>query len=63
MHRKNLLAELYSSTNEVETNRKLIELADRNSSERLDAQEYRVQRRPILTQFLAYECTVMGETI
>lgn len=49
--------------NEVEANRQLKELAAERSNAKLDAQDYRRQRRLILAQFCASDCAAMDETI
>lgn len=49
--------------NEAEANLQLKELASKHGSEKLDAQDYRRQRRLILARFSSSDCAAMDETI
>lgn len=49
--------------NEAEANQQLKELAAQHGNAKLDAQDYRRQRRLILAKFSASDCAAMDETI
>lgn len=49
--------------NEAEANQQLKELAARHGNTKLDAQDYRRQRRLILAKFSASDCAAMDETM
>lgn len=49
--------------NEAEANRQLKELASARGKTKLDAQDYRRQRRLILARFSKSECAAMEETM